>query len=786
MGQLTNLYVSSSFQGLLKMTDSTQGLTNTLQTIQTGDGDNSPLQMSLTEVNISGSFYINNVPITNGTNGTSGTSGTSGSNGSSGSSGTSGSNGTNGSSGTSGSNGTNGSSGSSGSNGTNGSSGTSGSNGTNGTSGVAGSSGTSGTSPIFDSGSYATTGSNQFIGNQAISGSLTLTGPIIGSTSLVLQPDANDVRFVEIYNTSPTDTHITASGGQIFLGDDVTYVKVDNYGSVERIDIVAGNELVVSSSVINLSGSLHQSGTFYPDQIDFINSSIQLGTGSYVLTTNTSGVTQYDTYQNVASALQPFINTGSFSKDGLITTGSIVDTQQITGSLILGNTVISGSLIGNTVNGGLIKIQSESNRSGSVQFNITGSSPISQSNLVFGGFGTNGPTLTGSIIISGSNNIILSGSRTNTVGTIGYIGGNMNIVNTIPQLNAASLFSPSMNNNQLNSALSMSFTTSSLGVPNISNNLIFGATTINHPSGSISATNNLITVNSITSTQNVTTGTVLPTLSNNIMTGTAVSLNHISSSILTTANALFGTLFVNNSYFQTGSANSLTVSNNLISGLNINVNAGGSPQTNVSRPIVGNLIGGQVITISAAVTGSDLGGLRNTVVYGYNLNVTGSHSAAQTTTQGAAFLGRWNSEDAGLADSARTVFAVGTGTATGASRKTALYITSGSIVGVSGSLLVQGPSTMSGSLSVTGDVMFSSGSNKTMGTVVLNGGNPGVATVSNSLVTTSSLIFLTKQTNTNSGNGTVSVTSKGSGTFSITSDHNGDTDVVAYQIINPA
>ena len=82
--------------------------------------------------------------------------------------------------------------------------------------------------------------------------------------------------------------------------------------------------------------------------------------------------------------------------------------------------------------------------------------------------------------------------------------------------------------------------------------------------------------------------------------------------------------------------------------------------------------------------------------------------------------------------------------------------------------------------------MFSSGSNKTMGTVVLDGANPGVATVSNSLVTTSSLIFLTKQTNTNSGAGTVSVTSKGSGTFSITSNHNGDTDTVAYQIINPA
>jgi hypothetical protein len=85
---------------------------------------------------------------------------------------------------------------------------------------------------------------------------------------------------------------------------------------------------------------------------------------------------------------------------------------------------------------------------------------------------------------------------------------------------------------------------------------------------------------------------------------------------------------------------------------------------------------------------------------------------------------------------------------------------------------------------IIGNVMFSSGSNKTMGTAVLDGGNPGAVTVSNSLVTTSSLIFLTKQTLTNAH--MVAVSSKGSGTFTITSNGNGDADTVAYQIINPA
>jgi len=86
----------------------------------------------------------------------------------------------------------------------------------------------------------------------------------------------------------------------------------------------------------------------------------------------------------------------------------------------------------------------------------------------------------------------------------------------------------------------------------------------------------------------------------------------------------------------------------------------------------------------------------------------------------------------------------------------------------------------------TFQLQLPSGSNQQTGIFVLDGGNPGTATISNSLVTANSLIFLTKQTNTNSGNGTVSVTSKGSGTFSVTSDHNGDTDTVAYMIVNPS
>jgi len=135
----------------------------------------------------------------------------------------------------------------------------------------------------------------------------------------------------------------------------------------------------------------------------------------------------------------------------------------------------------------------------------------------------------------------------------------------------------------------------------------------------------------------------------------------------------------------------------------------------------------------------------------------------------------------------------------------------------SGALIASGSVTITGSLNLNGQTTFASldgntftntqtisssiyiasnnnsnqlylpsGSNKQTGTFVLDGGNPGTATISNSQVTANSLIFLTKQSNVNGGEGTVSVTSKGSGTFSVTSNHNGDADTVAYMIINPS
>jgi hypothetical protein len=590
MGQLTNLYVSQSYQGLLKMTDSTNGLTGTLQTVQTGDGDNSPLQMSLTEVNISGSFLINNVPFTGGTVGSSGTSGTSGVAGSSGTSGTSG---LAGSSGTSGTSGVSGSGGTSGTSGTSGTDGGTGSSGTSGTSGVAGSSGTSGTSG--QAGSSGTNGTSGVDGSSGTSGTSGNIGP-------------------------------------------------------------AG-----------LPGSSGTSGT--------------------------SGV--------------------SPSLDGVITTGSITSTQNITGSLILGNTVISGSLIGNTVNGGLIKIQSEANRSGSVQFNITGSSPISQSNLIFGTpTGQAAVTNTGSVVISGSNNIILNGFRTDTLvsqGTYGYIGGNGNIGNTIPTLGTGSLLRPAINQNTLQAGINLLFTTSSLAAPAIASNLIYGATSINHQSSSIAFQSNYVGGNGFTSNANTTTLGLNPNISFNTFAGNTfphVTLNHNSSSIIYQGN-IGGGLTVTNNYSSSVSTavNNIAVTSNLLVGDSNTLVVTGS-NSGTRRTFNSNLILGRSNVVNSNFSGGTGGHLVSTALLGQDLIVSASSTAP--TQGGTVFVGRFNATGSLQEDANQAIFVVGNGTGAGA-RSNAIHIDNTGNNRMTGSLKVSGSNhQIVGNTVITGSINTSS------------------------------------------------------------------------------
>jgi hypothetical protein len=156
---------------------------------------------------------------------------------------------------------------------------------------------------IVNYGIFATTGSNQFIGNQAIDGTLTITGKIIGSQSIILQPNANDARTLEIYNTSPADTHITASGGELFLGNDETYVLV-NTNANQKLVVIRGDEKIVASGSLDISGSL--------------TSSLQQG---YVLVGDSNNRTK-------------LVATSSFGGGGTTNTGSLMVTGSISGNTL--------------------------------------------------------------------------------------------------------------------------------------------------------------------------------------------------------------------------------------------------------------------------------------------------------------------------------------------------------------------------------------------------------------------------------------------------------------------
>jgi hypothetical protein len=317
----------------------------------------------------------------------------------------------------------------------------------------------------------------------------------------------------------------------------------------------------------------------------------------------------------------------------------------------------------------------------------------------------------------------------------GYISGSGNMImgnNAGIYLNTGSLLFPKTQNNILSngSAINMNFTTSSLagGHPIIANNLLMGATVnIASNSGSVqSLSTNALLGGGITSTQNFLTNT-RPSISANNVIG-AITLNHISSSISYQNNYNNSPLTINNHLSSSNiTNNSVSVANNAFLGGSTNTGVSmwvsGSQSSNATRNIIDNLIGGKNIIISSSFVSSSNSSLVASLIYGQNLTVSGSNS---TTVGGSAFLGRYNGLS-GLEYSQDVVLAVGTGTGT-SNRRTGLWITSGSVTNVSGSMNVIGETIMSSSTTFP---LYVSG---TMRTQRLHfDGNPFNADVSSNL-----------------------------------------------------
>jgi hypothetical protein len=660
------------------------------------------------------------------------------------------------------------------------------------------------TGSSINTASFATTGSNSFVGDQTITGSVTISGSsttdltvvgqifvsssatggttapriiVSGSSgqTTILRNSVNTNNGTNSAGLNPaaifnsviaTNDEIGflvdavgggvsgwSTGPAIYINNDAldTYPAVfgfQNKANYTDGKITALTPFFVSQS-LSVSGSANfeeltgSLGAFSASISNRINNVSGSGGGNVSVQEEGTILGDATSFNFLGAGVTATLSAGTASitipgGGGSIDTGSFATTGSNT---FTGDQTILGAIVSNPTSS-LIELFSQNFASGAVQYNISASNAVTQSNLIFGGTALLS-TQTGSVIISGSNNILhnpvktLAGAR---AFDRGYVNGNNNYLTVIPLLHTQSLFNPTVQANIGTGQLSMNFITSSIAVPFFVNNNFSTTIQLLHQSGTVQMQNN-ISNGTISSNQNgLTSGTVAATINNNIVGGGGLTLNHTSSSILTTTNTILGGTTVNNNYFHTGSNNSLTLASNLTAGQNITINAGGSPSTNVSRPIVANLLGGSAITIQADAVGTDLAGLRNEIVYGYNLIVSGAQSVADTTNQGGAFFGRYNDINAGLADSGKTIFAVGTGTST-SNRKTALSIDSASVVSISGSLLVNGVAVgtvNTSSFATTGSNSFN-GNQTITGSLIVTGSNLSID--SNGEITASKILL---------------------------------------------
>lgn len=403
----------------------------------------------------------------------------------------------------------------------------------------------------------------------------------------------------------------------------------------------------------SISGSLHQSGTFYPDQIDWISSSIQQGTGSYILTTDSNGVTQYDNFQNIASALQPYIQTGSVINTGsFATTGSNTfnGTNTFTGSVniqsasitfLTVDTIVSSSTINNTGSNqlgdnandtqtlwGTVNLK-DSNlylSSGSLGFAFTASTATQYPNIIFPR--VNAASQSGSAQFAGKNNIIMNAG-----------------------FNSGSAFSSSFNGNS-NIIVGNVNWSASAAQPNLSNNYFAGNIVVTGSNSSVS--------NQVTFTTNQINGTVTVDLSK------ATGSN--AATVSSVNNIINGTLTISSSISGSTTFNTLNVTSNNFAGTGQVIKASGAGRT-ANTTIGNNIIGGTINTVSIEGTGAGTG-FSNALIFGSNLVYSGSSSGNNQSS--SVILGQFN-ETGSLALDSQIRFAIGAGASTG-SRLTPIYV----------------------------------------------------------------------------------------------------------------
>ena len=135
---------------------------------------------------------------------------------------------------------------------------------------------------------------------------------------------------------------INVTDGRLFYGSGSGNAVKEFTGSASGGTIDTGSFATTGSNTFignqTISGTLYQSGTFFPDQIDWFSSSIGYDTGSYILTTTANGLTTYANYQDVATIINSgLLTTSSFNAY----TGS--STSQFAGTASYATNALSAS-----------------------------------------------------------------------------------------------------------------------------------------------------------------------------------------------------------------------------------------------------------------------------------------------------------------------------------------------------------------------------------------------------------------------------------------------------------
>jgi hypothetical protein len=201
-------------------------------------------------------------------------------------------------------------------------------------------------------GSYATTGSNVFVSSQTISGSLIVTDVIQGTGSIFLQPDVNDARYFQIYNTaapSGNDIHFKGNADFNYFGDDTNYLKIDDSAQTITITGVNGVDITGIGNVTNYSQSVDMRLTASVASVTALSSSISASQFTYSSSVSTSfsasAASVLSLSTSVDSRLDVLEGTGTIQGVG---TTNEVTFQKVTTT---GDVVVGGDLVvqGNTV-----------------------------------------------------------------------------------------------------------------------------------------------------------------------------------------------------------------------------------------------------------------------------------------------------------------------------------------------------------------------------------------------------------------------------------------------------